>query len=148
MAAFLSMDHKMERFFEFVINHWMLSGTFVALLVALFTLERLRSGQVLSPQQVTMLLNRETGVVIDIREKKDFSEGHIMGSVHIPLASLKEKVKDLEKYKGKQIVLVDKMGQHSATAAKLLREAGVENIARLQGGVSEWRNSNLPLSKK
>ncbi|MCP5207684.1 MAG: rhodanese-like domain-containing protein [Hahellaceae bacterium] len=138
----------MDRFLEFIVNHWILSGTFAALLVAWFLLERARSGQLLSPQMLTLLLNRETGVVVDIREKKEFSEGHIKGSVHIPLASLKERVKDLEKYKDKQIILVDKMGQHSATAAKLLREAGIENIARLQGGIAEWRNGSLPVSKK
>ncbi len=148
MAAFLLMGSKMDRFLEFIVNHWILSGTFAALLVALFILERARSGQLLSPQMLTLLLNRETGVVVDIREKKEFSEGHIKGSVHIPLASLKERVKDLEKYKDKQIILVDKMGQHSATAAKLLREAGIENIARLQGGIAEWRNGSLPVSKK
>jgi rhodanese-related sulfurtransferase len=148
MAAFLLMGSKMDRFLEFIVNHWILSGTFAALLVAWFLLERARSGQLLSPQMLTLLLNRETGVVVDIREKKEFSEGHIKGSVHIPLASLKERVKDLEKYKDKQIILVDKMGQHSATAAKLLREAGIENIARLQGGIAEWRNGSLPVSKK
>lgn len=148
MAAILIMGSEMDRFLEFVMNHWILTGTFAALLVALFILERLRSGQVLSPQMVTMLLNRESGVVVDIREKKEFSEGHIKGSVHIPLASLKDRAKELEKFKGKQIILVDKMGQHSATAGKLLREAGLEGIARLQGGLAEWRNSSLPVSKK
>ena len=39
------------------------------------------------------------------------------------------------------------MGQHSGMAGTLLRKAGFQNVARLQGGVTEWRNQNLPVVK-
>lgn len=148
MAALFCVDREMERFFEFIVNHWILSSTFVALLILLFALERRRAGQTLSPQAVTLLLNRDQAVILDVRDKKDFSEGRIKGAHHIPMASLKERATELKKYDGKQIVVVDKMGQHSAMAGKLLREAGFENIVRLQGGMGEWRGSNMPVSKK
>lgn len=138
----------MERFFEFAVNHWILSSTFVALLVALYLLEKLRSGRAISPQQATLLLNKEEAVIVDIREKKDFSEGRIKGAIHIPFASLKDRTSELDKYKEKQLVIVDKMGQHSGMAGKQLKAAGFENVCRMSGGIAEWKNSSLPLVKK
>ncbi len=138
----------MERFFEFAVNHWILSSTFVALLVALYLLEKMRSGRAISPQQATLLLNKEEAVIVDIREKKDFSEGRIKGAIHIPFASLKDRTSELDKYKEKQLVIVDKMGQHSGMAGKLLKAAGFENVCRMSGGIAEWKSSSLPLVKK
>jgi len=138
----------MDRFIEFVGNHIELSALFVFFLAALWWSERSRSGRSLSPAEVTRILNSEEGIVVDIREKKEYSEGFITGSLHIPYGSLKERSSELEKYREKDIVLVDKMGQHSGAAGKILREQGFEKIARLSGGISEWKNSNMPLVKK
>ncbi|UZE97033.1 rhodanese-like domain-containing protein [Alkalimarinus alittae] len=138
----------MERLFEFATTHWILASSFVGLLIALFLLEKHRSGRTISPQQATLLLNKDEGVILDVRDKKDFSEGRIKGSVHIPLASLKDRTADLEKYKDKQLVIVDKAGQHSGIAGKTLKAAGFENVCRMSGGISEWKNSSLPLVKK
>jgi len=129
-------------------EHWILASTFAGLLIALFLLEKHRSGRSVSPQQATLLLNRDEAVIIDVREKKDFNDGRIKGSIHIPLASLKDRISELEKYKEKQLVLVDKAGQHSGMAGKQLKAAGFENICRMSGGIAEWTNSSLPLVKK
>ncbi len=138
----------MDRLFEFVINHWVLASTFVGLLVLLFMLERKKAGESLSPQQLVALVNKDDAVVVDLREKKEFSEGRITGSIHLPFTSLKDKIPELEKYREKHLVLVDKMGQHSSMAAKMLKEKGFEKVARLGGGISEWKGASLPLVKK
>lgn len=138
----------MERVFEFIVNHPELCGTFAVLLFALWYTERSKSGPTLSPQQVTMLMNRDEAVIVDLRDKKEFSEGRITGSMHIPFMSLKERAVELEKFKDKKLILVDKMGQHSGAAGKILKTLGYENVNRMQGGISEWRGSNLPLVKK
>ncbi|KZZ10051.1 sulfurtransferase [Oleiphilus sp. HI0078] len=129
-------------------NHIELSGLFVALLAALWFTERSRSGRAVSPQEATLLLNKDQAVIVDLRDKKDFSEGKITGALHIPFANLKERSTELEKYKDKQIILVDKMGQHSGMAGKTLQAEGFENVCRMSGGIAEWKNSNMPLVRK
>ena len=138
----------MDRFLEFIVNHWELSTTFLALIVALIIVEKKRAGATLSPQQVTFMLNKDAAVLVDVREKKDFSEGHIKGSLHMPMSTLKERKAELDKHKDKQIIVVDKMGQHSGMACKTLKEIGVENAARLSGGIAERHGQNLPVAKK
>ncbi|MCG8520078.1 MAG: rhodanese-like domain-containing protein [Pseudomonadales bacterium] len=138
----------MDRLFEFVVNHYILVSVFVVLLIALLMLESRRGGQKVSAQAAVSLINRDEAIVLDIRDRKDFGEGHITGSLHIPLSSLKERAGELDKHKGKQIIVADKMGQHAAMAVKQLVADGYENVVRLNGGIADWKASNLPLVKK
>ncbi|MGO1500930.1 MAG: rhodanese-like domain-containing protein [Marinobacter sp.] len=138
----------MDRLFEFVVSHYVLVSLFVAFLVAILILESRRGGAKISAQGAVSLLNRDEAIVVDIRDRKEFGEGRITGSINIPLNSLKSRAAELSKHKDKQIIVADKMGQHSATAVKQLNAEGYANVVRLNGGVGDWKASNLPLVKK
>lgn len=138
----------MDRLFEFAANHYILVSLFVAFLLAILVLESRRGGQKVSAQAAVSLINRDEAIVLDIRDRKDYNEGRITGSIHIPLNSLKERASELKKYQDKQIIVADKMGQHSAMAVKQLNALGYTNVVRLNGGVADWKGSNLPLVKK
>lgn len=138
----------MDRLFEFVVNHYILVSLFVAFLLAILVLESRRGGAKISAQGAVTLINKDEAVVLDIRDRKEFNEGRITGSVNIPLNSLKSRVNELNKHKDKQIIVVDKMGQHAAMAVKQLNAEGYDNVVRLNGGVADWKASNLPLVKK
>jgi len=138
----------MDRLFEFVVNHYILVSLFVAFLVAILILESRRGGAKVSAQAAVNLINKDEAVVVDIRDRKEFGEGRITGSVNIPLNSLKSRASELNKFKDKQIIVADKMGQHSAMAVKQLNGEGFTNVVRLNGGISDWKASNLPLVKK
>ncbi|MBW0147408.1 rhodanese-like domain-containing protein [Marinobacter arenosus] len=138
----------MDRLFEFVVNHYILVSLFVAFLLAILVLESRRGGAKISAQEAVTLINKDEAVVVDIRDRKEFGEGRITGSVNIPLNSLKSRAAELNKFKDKQIIVADKMGQHSAMAVKQLNAEGFTNVVRLNGGVADWRGSNLPLVKK
>lgn len=138
----------MDRLFEFVVNHYILVSLFVAFLIAILVLESRRGGAKISAQGAVSLINKDEAVVVDIRDRKEFGEGRITGSVNIPLSSIKTRANELSKFKDKQIIVVDKMGQHSAMAVKQLNAEGYANVLRLNGGIADWRASNLPLVKK
>jgi rhodanese-related sulfurtransferase len=138
----------MERILEFAVSHYILVSLFAALMIALIVLEYRRGGQKVSAQVAVSLINRDEAIVVDIRDRKDFNEGRITGAINIPLSGLKSRVSELKKHEGKQIIVADKAGQHSATAVKQLKEEGFTNVVRLNGGIADWRGSNLPLVKK
>jgi len=135
-----------NQFFEFAVNRWHLVLSFVVLLIALFVVEGRRAGRKVGPQETVQLLNHDEAQVVDIRERKDFNEGHIKGAIHIPMAQLSEKTSQLQKYQDKLIILADKAGQHSGMAGKQLQKDGF-NVARLAGGMLDWRGASLPVSK-
>lgn len=135
----------MDRIYPFILNHWALVGLWVVLAATLVVYLNRKSGKALSPQQVTLLVNRENGAILDIRERKDYDRGHIVDAINIPLAKLPERLVELEKRKELPLVVVCQMGQHSGEAVKLLEAAGFARVSRMSGGMAEWQGQNLPL---
>lgn len=131
---------------EFVTNHYALVGLFVVLLVVLFVTETRKGGQRLTSRELTALVNSDQGVVLDVRSQKDFAAGHIVDSVHIPYDKVASRISELEKYKGKTIVIVDALGQHAGVVARELKKAEF-TVAKLTGGIATWRGDNLPVVK-
>ncbi len=137
----------MEKFFEFIANHPFLVGAFVLLLVLFVRNETRRGGRSVSPQELVDMVNRHNAVVLDIRERKDFQAGHIVEAVNIPNANLESRLDELKKYRDRPIVVACRMGQNAGAAGTLLRKQGFENVSRLTGGMTEWRNQSLPVVK-
>jgi len=133
----------LERFFEFMQHHPILFGILGVLAVAFFLLESQRSGRKISPQALGGFVNREKAVIVDLRDAKEFREGHISGSRNIPLSSLKNHLDELREIK-QPIVMVCKMGQ---TAGGAVQQVGGDNLYRLEGGILGWQGQNLPLVK-
>ncbi len=78
----------MERWFEFMGNHPFLFGTLAVLVVLFFVLEGQRNGRKISPQSLGILVKAKNAMLIDLRDAKDFREGHISGSRNIPYSQI------------------------------------------------------------
>jgi rhodanese-related sulfurtransferase len=137
----------MQQLFEFIGNHPVLVGLFAVLLALFIRNETQRGGRGVSPQELVNLVNREGAVVLDVRDAKEFDAGHIVDAVNVPHGALESRLAELEKYKAKPVTIVCKMGQHAGAAGAMLRKAGFAEVSRLSGGMSEWRNQNLPVVK-
>ena len=135
----------MALFLEFLAEQWMLASALALCIFLFFQHESRRGGPTLSPQQLINKVNSEQAVVVDLRDAKEFKTGHIVDAINIPHAKLSEKLGELESYRDKPLILVCKMGQHAGAAGKTLRAAGFDNVSRLNGGMMEWSNSQLPL---
>lgn len=133
---------------EFIGNHYILCGIFLALLFLLAVTEVRRGGRSINSSQLTTLINSEQAVIVDIRPSKDFGTGHITDSHNIPFEKFASRMTELNKYKeDKIIIVVDAQGQQSGTVAKDLKKAGF-TVAKLSSGVAGWKNDGLPLVKK
>ena len=134
----------MDRLFEFIGNNWWLVGLWAVFLLALLRDNNQRSGKSVSPSEATLMINRENALVLDIRDKKDFSAGHLANALNIPYANLASRLDELNAHKERPIILVCKTGQTVTVAGKMLREKGF-NAVRMSGGMMEWNNLNLPV---
>jgi len=137
----------MSQLFEFMGNHYILVVVFVTLLFAFFINEGNLGGPKISTTSLVTLVNRDSALVVDVRETKDFNLGHIAGALNMPYASVDSRLGELVAFKDKPLVLVCKMGQHSGAVGKKLKSQGFQDVRRLAGGMSEWSASNLPLVK-
>ncbi len=137
----------MDQVIEFMGNHPFLIGSFVLLLALFVRNESRRGGHAVTAQELVNMVNRDNAVVLDVRDKKEFDQGHIVNAVNIPFANLSGRLDELKKYRDQPVVVACKQGQHAGSAGTLLRKAGFDNISRLTGGIAEWRNQNLPVVK-
>ena len=131
---------------EFATNHYLLTAAFAVALALLIFSELQRGGKSLSCRELTALVNSEQGVIVDLRSHKDFASGHIVDALNIPYEKFAERMVELDKFKGKSIILVDALGQHAGTICRELEKAG-HTAAKLGGGIASWRGDNLPLIK-
>ena len=74
----------MGQFFDFVYSNLILVSVFVVFLVLFIRNEISRGGQGITSQKLTELMNKEAAVVVDVRDKNEFSQGHIAGAINIP----------------------------------------------------------------
>lgn len=134
----------MSHFLIFLGQQWILVGILLVLVFLFIQTEIKRGGETISSHQLTTKVNREQAIVVDIRDAAEFKEGHIVDALHIPYSKFKERMVELEKHKTQPLIIVDKMGQYSGTIGKQLLDAGY-TVFRLDGGMVEWRASNLPV---
>lgn len=137
----------MDDFGLFLYNNWLL---FLALVVILALLMRATIGTGsggVGPQDATQMLNHDNAVVLDVREPSEIANGTIRGALTIPLGELGDRLKELEKYKSKPIIVACRSGQRSSRACGILRKNEFTRVYNLSGGIMAWQNANLPLGK-
>nr|WP_282450161.1 rhodanese-like domain-containing protein [Microbulbifer sp. CAU 1566] len=124
----------------------MLVSLLVALIYAFAITERIKAGKPASAHEATQLINIHDAKVIDLRDRSEFTAGHIVDAIHIPHGEMEKRIGELAPYKEKTLILADKMGQHAGPVGRQLKKAGY-TVRRLEGGMSEWSNQKLPLVK-
>ncbi|WP_153916650.1 rhodanese-like domain-containing protein [Shewanella sp. TC10] len=141
----------MQEYIEFFQANPVLSIAWVGLFIAVVvtTIKAATSKVVnINTQELTMLMNKQDGKVIDVRSKEDFRKGHIVDAINVPLSEIKNnKATSLEKYKTSPIITVCSAGMTSSQAAQLLVTQGFENVSNLKGGMGDWTAANLPTVK-
>lgn len=76
---------------------------------------------------------KEGALVIDVRVKEQFDQGHIKGAKHIPLAEIEKQIASVEADKSKKIVLYCNTGNQSGKAADKLKAMGYTDVHNAEG---------------
>ncbi|MBD1558454.1 rhodanese-like domain-containing protein [Vibrio sp. S9_S30] len=139
----------MQEYLDFISNNPILAMVWAGIVVALIAnivKSKTAGYQEVSANEVTNMLNREDGVVVDIRSKDEFKKGHITGAVHILPSDIKNgSTASLEKHKSNPIIVVCKTGHTAQASANELKKAGFEKVFVLKSGLIAWNEANLPL---
>ena len=140
----------MSHISEFITNHWLLVFALVVivLLLVVDTLKRRVLGfRDIKPQEAVSLINHQGALVLDVREDKEYHEGHVLNARLIPYGLLDERLQELEDYRERPLVVYCRTGQRSARACALLRNQGFTQVYKLSGGILAWRSADLPVVK-
>ncbi len=105
-----------------------------------------------SPSQVREALThqREEGpdqqdiVLVDVREKHEWDEGHIPGAIHVPRGFLELQIEEAVPDKSKTVVLYCAGGVRSLIAGQTLQQMGYKSAISMAGGYGQWKASGYP----
>jgi rhodanese-related sulfurtransferase len=137
----------MALYFEFLAQQWLLVTALLVTLALLIVHEKRKGAPSLSPQQAINLVNKEQGVFVDLRDSKEFRNGHIPDAVNLPYTKVASNMGTLDPYRERPVILVCKMGQHAGAVSKQLQQAGFTQVYRMTGGMLEWGGLQLPVVK-
>jgi rhodanese-related sulfurtransferase len=106
----------------------------------------------LTPDQAVELLDKPDVVFVDIRDPRELErDGLIPGSFHATRGMLEFWI-DPESPYHKPVFAEDKRfifycagGLRSALATKTAKDMGLEKVAHIHGGLSEWKKAGLPV---
>ncbi len=83
-------------------------------------------------------------VLLDVREQNEYDMAKINGSILLPLSQLQNRFHELDKYKGKEIVVHCKSGVRSQKAIAFLKQQGFSNMVNMAGGIVGWSDQVDP----
>lgn len=83
--------------------------------------------------------------IVDVRERNEWTSGHIPGSVHIPLGDLARRRQELDP--ARPVITVCRSGNRSLVAAEMLLRAGFVEVASMAGGIIAWANARQPVER-
>jgi rhodanese-related sulfurtransferase len=80
-------------------------------------------------------------LVLDVRDASDWDGdlGHIDGARQIPLPELVSRMGEIDAWKSRPVVVVDRDGSRIPGATQMLTGAGFQQVMALEGGMVAWR---------
>ncbi len=101
----------------------------------------------ISVQQAVQLINRRDAIVLDVGDAAEYAAGHIANSRHIPAGEIEKRLKELNKFKNRPIVVSGRGGNRAVSACALLKKNGFQEVFPLKGGVAGWQQASMPIEK-
>ncbi len=89
-------------------------------------------------QTQELINNTEDLLVVDVRSKEDYDNGHIEGSINIPYDEFESRISEIEEYKDKTVLLYCTSGNKSEKDSKILAKKGFKNVYNATDGVAEY----------
>jgi len=101
-----------------------------------------------APEQLLQKIrHNQVDMIIDLREKEDFDEGHIPGAKHINVTDLGKEMSKLLPYRNRDVVIYCGDGTRAAIGMIRLHKEGFSHVYNVHGNLNAWKRKQLPLEK-
>ncbi|HHJ36005.1 MAG TPA: sulfurtransferase [Gammaproteobacteria bacterium] len=86
-------------------------------------------------------------LLLDVRTAEDYvgEQGHIAGSVLLPLEELEQRIDEIDDYYEKTVVTICRTDRKSSKAAQLLAEKGFADVHVAKMGMTDWIKKRYPV---
>jgi molybdopterin/thiamine biosynthesis adenylyltransferase/rhodanese-related sulfurtransferase len=79
--------------------------------------------------------------LIDVREKEEYREGHLPGSVSVPRGFLEMQIEEKVPDRDAEMIVYCQGGTRSLIAGKILKDMGYSNVVSMTGGFGAWKGA-------
>jgi molybdopterin/thiamine biosynthesis adenylyltransferase/rhodanese-related sulfurtransferase len=86
-------------------------------------------------------------ILLDVREKEEFRDGHLAGAISVPRGFLEMQVEGKVADKSAPVITYCQSGVRSLLAGRILKEMGYTNVRSMGGGFGAWKNGGFPWVK-
>jgi rhodanese-related sulfurtransferase len=76
--------------------------------------------------------------ILDIRDRDAFNQSHIQGAMNMPAETLRD-IAEFSLEAKRDVYVYGNSDDEAASALDLLRQAGLERVAVIQGGMKSWQ---------
>jgi len=101
----------------------------------------------ISPTDAASKSKSSDAVIVDVREKDEWDDGHIPDAVHMSRGMLELEIEDKFPDRNTTIICHCGGGGRSALAAESLQKMGYKNVRSMTGGFRAWKAAGLPTIK-
>jgi rhodanese-related sulfurtransferase len=100
----------------------------------------------IDPKTLSQWLKSKKAILIDVREPAEYKSQSIKDARNLPLSQVTIEESHLPEHKNKKLVIHCQSGKRSMMACAKLKNDGAQfDIWNLEGGISNWKNNNLPI---
>jgi len=109
---------------------------------------RLRRGPMMDVE--TLKAKLDTGediLLLDVRTSDDYvgEQGHVKGSVLIPLEELEKRLSEIENFQEKNVMTICRTDRRSAKAAQILTKHGFADVHVISKGMTAWHEAGYSI---
>jgi len=101
----------------------------------------------ISPQDAAAKLKRGEAVIVDVRDKDEWDEGHIPGAIHMSRGTIELDIEEKVPDPNAMIICHCGGGGRGALATESLQKMGYKNVRNMSGGFKAWKAASLPMTK-
>ena len=84
-----------------------------------------------------MIAKNPQTILVDVRSKQEYGEGHLPGSIPLSLYDFNKQAQNVLPDKKQTIIVYCSSGNRSKEAQEILETMGYENVYNLKGGLDE-----------
>src|SRR6266545_5187054 len=101
----------------------------------------------ISPQDAAAKLNSGEAVIVDVRDKDEWDEGHILGAMHMSRGTIELDIEEKVPDTNAMIICHCGGGGRGALVTESLQKMGYKNVRSMAGGFKAWKAAELPTIK-
>jgi rhodanese-related sulfurtransferase len=128
---------------------WILAGVAVIGVIILGAVLLIGKGNSSSSQiSVAQALDKyhSGAFILDVRTSAEWTQGHIPGSILIPLDQLSGRLSEVPR--DRDVVVVCQTGVRSAQGLQILQQAGFTRAVSMTGGMVAWQAAGYPVESQ